>query len=73
MDAVIERARVDLAALQAGGVDAAMFSNGASLPYLTHAQAVTAASMARVIGELMPEIESPSGSMSSGIRWLLSI
>ncbi len=35
MDEVIDHAREDLAALQEGGVDAVMFSNEFSLPYLT--------------------------------------
>ena len=57
MEQVVEHARRDLHALQAGGVDAVMFSNEASLPYLTKVGAVTTASMARVIGELRREIE----------------
>ena len=35
MDWVVERAREDFLALQEGGVDAVMFSNEFSLPYLT--------------------------------------
>ncbi len=35
MKAVIEWARKDLCALQNGGVDAVMFSNEFSMPYLT--------------------------------------
>ena len=35
MEAVIAAARKDLVALQNGGVDAVMFSNDQSLPYLT--------------------------------------
>jgi hypothetical protein len=61
MRAVVEHTQADLRALQAGGVDAVMFSNEASLPYLTKTQAITAASMARVIGELMGEIKLPFG------------
>lgn len=57
MGQVIEHARKDVRALQAGGVDALMFSNEASLPYLTKVEAVTTAAMARVIGELRSEIE----------------
>ena len=57
MEKVIEYARQDLRALQAGGVDAVMFSNEASLPYLTKVESVTTAAMARVIGELHSEIE----------------
>ncbi len=61
MEAVIQHARRDLEALQAGGVDAVMFSNEASLPYLTKVETVTTASMARVIGELLGEIQVPFG------------
>ncbi len=58
---VIDWARKDLAALQDGGVDAVMFSNEFSLPYLTRVHPVTVASMARIIGELLPEIRIPFG------------
>jgi membrane complex biogenesis BtpA family protein len=61
MKEVIEWARRDLNALQNGGVDAVMFSNEFSLPYLTKVETVTVASMARVIGELMAEIRIPYG------------
>ena len=54
---VIELARQDLHALQAGGVDAVMFSNESSLPYLTEVEAITTATMARIIGELISEID----------------
>ena len=58
---VIESARRDLHALQNGGVDAVMFSNEASLPYLTRVEPVTYVTMARVIGELRSEIKVPYG------------
>jgi uncharacterized protein len=58
---VIEWARKDLNALQDGGVDAIMFSNEFSMPYSTKVQTVTVACMARIIGELMPEIRVPIG------------
>jgi len=58
---VIDEARRDLAALQDGGVDAVMFSNEFSLPYLTSVGTITVASMARIIGELRPEIRVPFG------------
>lgn len=58
---VIAWARKDLQALQNGGVDAVMFSNEFSMPYLTKVHTVTVAAMARVIGELMPEIRVPFG------------
>ena len=61
MRAVIDRARRELDALQAGGVDAVMFSNEFSLPYLTKTEPITAISMARVIGELRGEISRPFG------------
>jgi membrane complex biogenesis BtpA family protein len=61
MQAVIERARHDIIALQRGGVDAVMFSNEASLPYMTEVAATTVASMARVIGELRADLNVPFG------------
>lgn len=56
MPKVIDWARRDLLALQNGGIDAVMFSNEFSLPYLTRVETVTVAAMARIIGELMPDI-----------------
>ncbi len=61
MDYVLEKAREDLRALQNGGVDAVMFSNEFSLPYLTDVNTVTVASMAHVIGQLKNEISIPFG------------
>lgn len=61
MDWVIEKAKEDLIALQDGGVDAVMFSNEFSLPYLTKVKTVTTAAMARIIGELKPYIKVPYG------------
>ena len=61
MEKVVENARRDLIALQNGGVDAVMFSNEFSLPYLTNVDTVTVAAMARVIGELMSDIRIPFG------------
>ncbi len=58
---VIDWARKDLAALQNGGVDAVMFSNEFSMPYLTKVHTITVACMARIIGELLPEIRIPFG------------
>ena len=52
MDKVIELARQDLKHLQDGGVDAIMFSNEFSLPYLTTVKTATTAAMARIVGEL---------------------
>jgi membrane complex biogenesis BtpA family protein len=56
MQDIIKWARRDLLALQNGGIDAVMFSNEFSLPYLTRVETVTVAAMARIIGELMPDI-----------------
>lgn len=61
MDYVIEAARKDLHALQDGGVDAVMFSNEFSLPYLTNVKTETVAAMARIIGELKSDIKIPFG------------
>jgi membrane complex biogenesis BtpA family protein len=61
LDWVIECARRDLRSLQDGGVDAVMFSNEASLPYLTKVEPITYVTMARVIGELRGEIRVPYG------------
>lgn len=58
---ILEAARRDLHALQDGGVDAVMFSNEASLPYLLETEAITSITMARIIGELMREIKIPFG------------
>jgi membrane complex biogenesis BtpA family protein len=61
MKKVILEARRELLSLQEGGVDAVMFSNEFSLPYLTTVPTETVAAMARVIGELMSEIKIPFG------------
>lgn len=61
MKRVIDRAKHDLNALQEGGVDAVMFSNEFSLPYLTRVNPETTAAMARIIGQLMGEISVPYG------------
>jgi hypothetical protein len=61
LNGVIQRARQDLQALQDGGVDGVMFSNEASLPYLTKVEAITPVCMARIIGELRGEIRVPFG------------
>jgi len=58
---VLERLRRNLAALQEGGVDAVMFSNESSLPYLTKVEPITYVTMARLIGQVMPEIRIPHG------------
>ncbi|EPE93924.1 BtpA/SgcQ family protein [Rhizobium grahamii] len=61
MKKVIDKALADLTHLQDGGVDAVMFSNEFSLPYLTKVRPETTAAMARVIGEVMPSIKIPFG------------
>ena len=61
MEKVVELARRDLIALQNGGVDAVMFSNEFSLPYLTKTEPINAMCMARVIGELRRDISVPFG------------
>lgn len=61
MAAVVKAAAQELEALQSGGVDAVMFSNEFSLPYLTKTEPITAISMARVIGELSQDLSVPFG------------
>lgn len=61
MNYVVDMAAKDFMALQEGGVDAVMFSNEFSLPYLTDVRKETVAAMARIIGELMSEIKIPFG------------
>lgn len=61
VDYIIEKARKDLHALQEGGVDAVMFSNEASLPYLTKVEPITPIVMGRIIGEIFHEIKVPFG------------
>lgn len=61
MELVIRKMREDALALQAGGVDAIMFSNEFSLPYLTKVETATVACMARAIGEIIPELKIPYG------------
>ncbi len=61
MEKVVANAKADFLALQEGGVDAVMFSNEFSLPYLTDVKTETVAAMARIIGELKPLIKIPFG------------
>ncbi|GHT77476.1 sgc region protein SgcQ [Spirochaetia bacterium] len=58
---VIDRAITNLNALQGGGVDAVMFSNEFSLPYLIKTEPITQAVMARIIGQIRREIRVPFG------------
>ena len=48
-------------ALQDGGVDAVMFSNEFSIPYVTKVDPVIVATMARLIGEIKDQISVPYG------------
>lgn len=61
MEKVYEMAKSDFLALQEGGVDAVMFSNEFSMPYLTNVKTETVAAMASVIGELKSYIKIPFG------------
>jgi len=61
LDWVYEQARTEMMALQDGGIDAIMFSNEFSLPYLTKVETITVASMAAIIGGLKKEIKIPYG------------
>ena len=61
MEKVVELAWQDLNNLQEGGVDAVMFSNEFSLPYLTKVRPETTAAMGRIIGELKRDIKVPFG------------
>lgn len=61
MDQVLRHAEEDLRALQAGGVDAVMFSNEFSLPYLTKVKPETVAAMAYIIGSLKSQLTVPFG------------
>jgi uncharacterized protein len=61
LSGVYELARADLIALQDGGVDAVMFSNEFSLPYLTKVETITVACMASLIAELKADIKIAYG------------
>lgn len=61
LDWVYDMAHKDMLALLEGGVDAIMFSNEFSLPYLTAVEPITLASMAAVVGALKREISVPFG------------
>ncbi len=61
MQWVVEKAGDDVHALQDGGVDAIMFSNERSMPYMTKVEAITTICMARIIGELCKELSLPYG------------
>lgn len=61
MELVLRHAKEDLLALQKGKVDAVMFSNEFSLPYLTKVKPETVAAMAYIIGALRQDITVPYG------------
>jgi membrane complex biogenesis BtpA family protein len=58
---IYERARADLMALQEGGIDAVLFSNEFSLPYLTRVEAISMACMTAIIAELRRDLTVPYG------------
>jgi membrane complex biogenesis BtpA family protein len=61
LDWVLERASQDAAALQEGGVDAIMFSNERSLPYMTKVEQITTICMARIVAEIKDDLDIPYG------------
>ena len=61
VEAVVEAAAKDLAALQKAGFDAVMFGNENDRPYEFEVDAASTATMAYVIGRLRPEIRVPFG------------
>jgi len=61
LDWVYECALADINSLQEGGVDAILFSNEFSLPYLTKVDTITVACMAALIATLKPKIRVPFG------------
>ena len=61
MEKVVDFARQEFLDLQEGGVDAVMFSNEFSMPYLTKVNPETTACMARVIGELAQNYHKGQG------------
>lgn len=84
--AVVDRAKRELNALQEGGVSGVMVSNEFSLPYLTKTEPITAITMARVIGEILSEIQLPYGvnvlwdgeasidlALATGAQWVREI
>ncbi|MGE5553324.1 MAG: BtpA/SgcQ family protein [Betaproteobacteria bacterium] len=61
VEGIREWVRRDLRALQEGGVDAVMFCNEGDRPYTLKAGPATLATMASVIGQLLPELRIPFG------------
>jgi membrane complex biogenesis BtpA family protein len=61
LEGLVQRARADLAALEAAGFDAVMFGNENDRPYEFKVDTASTATMAFVIGRLRPEITIPFG------------
>jgi membrane complex biogenesis BtpA family protein len=61
IDCLAEKLAADITALQSGGIDGIMFSNESSQPWMTKTEAVTAISMASILGRLRREINIPFG------------
>jgi hypothetical protein len=61
MARIRDAAKRDIAALQAGGVDAVMFGNEGDRPYRTKAAPAGLAAMAALVGELKAELSVPFG------------
>jgi hypothetical protein len=61
MAKIVDSAATDIAALQAGGVDAMMFGNEGDRPYVLKASPVTLAAFAFAVGELRGAITVPFG------------
>jgi membrane complex biogenesis BtpA family protein len=61
MRGVVDSALRDAEALQNGGVDALMFSNERSLPYLTRVEPITSIAMSAIITEIKPMLRIPFG------------
>lgn len=61
MNAIVDAARRDILALQAGGIDAVMFGNEGDRPYRLQATPSTLAAMAAAIGALKSELTVPFG------------
>jgi len=61
MQKVVDLAFEEMMHLQDGGVDAIMFSNEFSLPYLRKVHPATTAAMARIIGEIKRYLKVPFG------------
>lgn len=61
LDAVIDSAAADAAALAAGGCDGVLFENFGDRPFRKHVEAETIAAMTRVIHEVTRELRLPFG------------